>query len=626
MVERPARTIARRFIAALQLLPVLACAAAAEEAVAQTEPRVVLAIHSGPETSPASLVLDDAIRGALASDGAVPIDYFAEYLESALFDETDASEGLADYIRRKYRKRQIDVVIAASDRALRFVLDHRPDLFPGVPVVYSGEAIPTSAGKRPEGMTGVLRGGEYGATLKLALALHPSTEEVFVVAGRSDGRSNESIRAALSSLSPEVGLTYVTAASTAGLIEAVRSIPPASLVLYVWHAQETSSSVASVDQVARLAAASPVPVYGTNERFVGSGVVGGMVRRTSETGTRMGQMVVKLIGGARPDDIPIENARLVPILDWSQLQRWGIDEKALPAGAEVRFRVPSVWESYRPHIIVIAALLSGQLLLIAALSTQRVRRQRVEAALRTSEGTLRTSYKRIRDLAARLISVQEKTRSDIARDLHDDVCQELVALSLGIRRLRGAGGRIQEPQLQGSLTALEEWALSVADAVRQLSHELHPQTLGLLGLGSALKAYCSEVRKRHDLAVTFVSYGEFKQVRPELAVCLFRITQEAVRNAVSHGAGRQIAVSIARSGSDIELMVTDDGKGFDVATVRLRGSGLGLITIEERAHAIGGVVRVTSQPGGGTTLYVRIPAGDVEAIDSADPALRAASL
>jgi two-component system sensor histidine kinase UhpB len=281
-------------------------------------------------------------------------------------------------------------------------------------------------------------------------------------------------------------------------------------------------------------------------------------------------------------------------------------------------------------------LLAAQLLLIARLITQRAQRRRVETALRNSEGTLRISYKRIRDLATRLINVQEKTRADIARDLHDDVCQELVALSLGIRRLRGSRGGIQEPRLQGSLTALEEWALSVADAVRQLSHELHPQTLGLLGLGSALKAYCSEVRKRHDVAVTFVSYGDFKQIRPDLAVGLFRITQEAVRNAINHGAGHQIAVSVSRSGQDIELMVTDDGKGFDVAAARLRGSGLGLITIEERAHAVGGVVRVSSQPGEGTTLYVRVPAGDTQigeaqagddqAFDSTDPALRAASL
>ena len=127
------------------------------------------------------------------------------------------------------------------------------------------------------------------------------------------------------------------------------------------------------------------------------------------------------------------------------------------------------------------------------------------------------------------------------------------------------------------------------------------------------------MRKRHDVALTFASYGEFKQIRPDLAVTLFRITQEAVRNAISHGAGRQIAVSVARSGRDIELMVTDDGKGFDVADARQRGSGLGLITIEERAHAVGGVVRVTSQPGEGTILYVRVPADDDQAVEAAEP-------
>ena len=621
------RTIALRLIAALSLLPAVAFAAPAEDAVGQPQPRVVLAIHWGPEDYPAAPVLDDAIRGALALNAGVPIDYFAEYLESYLFAGTDASDALAEYIRRKYRSRRIDVVIAVSDPSLRFALDHRAELFPGAPIVYSGFAFPATSGKAPDALTGVMRSGAYGQTLALALALHPATERVFVIANGQDRQINGSVRAALSAFSRRVQLTYIDEHSTSRLLAAVSAIPPKSLVLYVWHWQESSASVASVDQVARLVAASPVPVYGTNERFVGSGVVGGVVRRTSETGTRMGQMAVQLIGGARPEDIPIENAGLVPVLDWNQLRRWGIEQAVLPDGAEVRFRIPSVWESYRPHIIVITVLLSGQLLLIARLVTQRARRRRVETALRTSEGTLRTSYKRIRDLATRLIDVQEKTRADIARDLHDDVCQELVALSLGIRRLRGARGSIQEARLQGSLTALEEWALSVADAVRQLSHELHPQTLGLLGLGSALKAHCSEVRKRHDVALTFASYGEFKQIRPDLAVTLFRITQEAVRNAISHGAGRQIAVSVARSGRDIELMVTDDGKGFDVAAARQRGSGLGLITIEERAHAVGGVVRVTSQPGEGTILYVRVPAGDDQAVEAAEPApLQAATI
>jgi signal transduction histidine kinase len=621
------RAIALPFIAALPLLPALALAAPPDDVAGQLQPRVVLAIHWGPEDYPGSPVLEDAIRGALALDAGMPIDYFAEYLESYLFAGTDASDALADYIRRKYRHRPIDVVIAVSDPSLRFVLDHRADLFPGVPIVYSGFAFPAPTGKPPDGLTGVMRSGAYGQTLELALALHPSTERVFVISNGLDPQINGSVRTALSRYTRRVQITYLDESSPSRLIAAVSAIPPASLVLYVWHWQESSGSVASVDQMARVVAASPVPVYGTNERFVGSGVVGGMVRRTSETGTRMGQMVVQLLGGARPEDIPVENARLVPTFDWNQLRRWGINQDALPADAEIRFRIPSVWESYRPHIIVVAVLLSAQLLLIAGLVTQRARRRGVETALRTSEGTLRTSYRRIRDLATRLINVQEQTRADIARDLHDDVCQELVALSLGIRRLRGARGGIQEPRLQGSLTALEEWALSVADAVRQLSHELHPQTLGLLGLGSALKAYCSEVRKRHDVAVTFASYGEFKQIRPDLAVSLFRITQEAVRNAISHGAGRQIAVSVSRGDRDIELMVTDDGKGFDVAAVRLRGSGLGLITIEERAHAAGGVVRVSSQPGEGTTLYVRVPVDEDQTVQATEPEpLQAASV
>jgi len=93
-------------------------------------------------------------------------------------------------------------------------------------------------------------------------------------------------------------------------------------------------------------------------------------------------------------------------------------------------------------------------------------------------------------------------------------------------------------------------------------------------------------------------------------LCLFRIAQEALRNAVMHGGGRHLEVSLVRLGDDIELTVHDDGRGFDVEAVRRDGRGLGLVSIEERGHAAGGEVMVVSQPGQGTTIFACVPAGE----------------
>ena len=124
--------------------------------------RTVLAIHWGPEDYPTAAVVNASIQRALRSDANIQIDYFVEYLESDAFAADAVSLALADYIRQKYRGRRIDVVIAIADPALRFVLDHRDELFPDVPIVYSGVAVlADSRGGAPRGLTAKTATPEY---------------------------------------------------------------------------------------------------------------------------------------------------------------------------------------------------------------------------------------------------------------------------------------------------------------------------------------------------------------------------------------------------------------------------------------------------------------------------------
>ena len=293
-----------------------------------------------------------------------------------------------------------------------------------------------------------MRGVAYAETLKLALALHPSTEQVFVIASSPDGQVVKSVQAELGDFSQRIRLTYLDERTVPRLIDAVRAIPPRSLILYIWFTEDTSGpSRYDDEQIARLVAeAAPVPVYGTNERYVGTGVVGGVLRGTRETGARVGEMARQILHGARAEDIPIENARLVPTFDWRQLRRWGINLSRLPPGSDIRFRTPTAWESYKEYIIGTVIVVSAQLLLIAGLLVQRARRRRAEETIRAGEATLRTSYERIRQLAGKLINTQEATRAVIARDLHDGVCQELVGVSMAVGSLKSSSGHIQDAQ------------------------------------------------------------------------------------------------------------------------------------------------------------------------------------
>jgi signal transduction histidine kinase len=603
------RALARVFLAfaAVALAPALCASASAQP----QSPRTVLVVHWGPEEFPATPVVNAALRKALTRDVQLPVELFTEYLESDLFPVEQASPALADYIRRKYRGRAIDLVIAIADPALRFVLEHRNELFPGAPIVYSGVGMPETLSRSAGGgLTAVMRGVAYAETLRLALALHPATEQVFVVAKGSDQRSIDSVRAALEGFSQQVSLTYLSEETVARLLAAVKAAPPRSLILYIWHFQQDPGSDVNAGDVARMVAqASAVPVYGTNDDYIGSGVIGGVVRGTGETAARVGELARQILSGARAEDLPIEDARLVPILDWRQVQRWGIDPSWLPPESDIRFRVPTAWESYRSYIVGAIVVIAAQALLIAGLLTQRARRRRAEETIRAREATLRASYEQIRHLAGRVIHAEEAVRSEIARDLHDGVCQELFGVSMEVNSLKKASGHVQDAPMQQALSRLLQRALEMVEGVRRLSHRLHPASLRLVGLASALEAHCIEVERRHDVQVACRTEGDLRHIHPDVALSLFRIAQEALRNGAIHGDARRLAVSIARSGEDIELTVTDDGRGFDLEAVRQDGGGLGLVSIEERAHMIGGRLQIVASPQRGTTIRVRVPAG-----------------
>jgi signal transduction histidine kinase len=579
--------------------------------LAQAQPdRTVLTIHWGPEEFPGTSVVDAAIREALLSPDDSPLRYYSEYLETEEFPPEAASLAFRDYIRQKFAGRRIDLVIANSTPALQFALRYRPDLFPGVPIVFVAGSLPgVTIGSTPPGMTGVLSDAAWAETLELALSLHPSVRRVFVVAQAPTSDSyDERIRAALDPFSDRVQLTYIKETSVSDLLAAVKGIPAQSLIFYARYTPEDGESIVYPDEVVRLMAqVSPVPIYVAADMFFGTGVVGGMIKGSRAIGTRLGELARQILDGTRPEDLPIQAVPGVPTFDWRQLQRWGIDAARLPPGSDVQFRAATAFESYRPYIIGTTIVVVVQLLLIAGLLTQRASRRRAEATVLAREATLRTSYQRIRSLAGRLINAQEVARAGLARDLHDGMTQELACVSMLVNTLKSSSGRIQEVPTQQALSRLQDETQGILERVRRLSHELHPANLRLLGLAATLQVHCSEVARLHGVRVNFTPGGDLQDVHTETAVSLFRIAQESLQNGVEHGKAQRFTVLLTRSGERIELTVTDDGCGFDLEAVRRDGKGLGLLSIEERAHAVGGDVQIVTGPGAGTTIRVRCP-------------------
>jgi PAS domain S-box-containing protein len=233
--------------------------------------------------------------------------------------------------------------------------------------------------------------------------------------------------------------------------------------------------------------------------------------------------------------------------------------------------------------------------------TERVRG---EAALRESEEALRQSHARIRDLAGQLMLTQEEERRRISRELHDDMGQKLAALAIAIGRLKHKlreSGNVTREQL----TDLQDRTGVLLNDVRQLSHQLHPAALEHLGLVAALKTHCAEFSDLAGVPVTLTIEEGTEGIPPDMALCLYRVTQESLRNIAKHAGAREARVTLSAPAGGIELSITDTGSGFDPTDARQKG-GLGLVSMEERVRLLGGRLHIRTQPGR-TELRVHLP-------------------
>ena len=268
---------------------------------------------------------------------------------------------------------------------------------------------------------------------------------------------------------------------------------------------------------------------------------------------------------------------------------------------------PALWESDRQYVVGTVIVIAGQLLLIGALLTLQARRRRAEHTIRAREAALRTSNDRLRQLNARTINAQESARAEIARELHDDVCQELVGISVALSDLRGSSGDLRAAQALQTLSTLHDTTISLVASVRRLSQDLHPAALRSIGLAPALRAHCIDFERRHDVQVAFANERDLGRINPDIALGLYRIAQEALHNATVHGDARRIFVSVERSERSVVLTVADDGRGFDVGAVRRLGDGLGLVSMEERAHLLSGTMEIISRARQGAMIVVEVP-------------------
>lgn len=244
---------------------------------------------------------------------------------------------------------------------------------------------------------------------------------------------------------------------------------------------------------------------------------------------------------------------------------------------------------------------AGQFRSALGMVTDITQRKRAEAELRRRN-------EQIREMASKLLTAQEEERRHISRELHDDIVQKIAAMAIGMSRIKNQLSDAGQP-LAEEMGGVQQRIFGLADDIRRLSHRLHPAVLEHAGLMAALKSFTEEFSNAEGLAV-MLEVPEGRNVIPrEVGVCVYRVVQEWLRNIAKHAQEKSAEVNLSIADNKLHLVIKDHGQGFDVD--RARGSGLGMVSIEERVRLCQGTVEITSRLGHGTTLAACIPLGVV---------------
>ncbi len=363
-------------------------------AVGPKRTRLVVVLYPDANNrTPGAVLVDQGIRSAFPTNSPDNIEVHSEYLDVSRYQEAEYHQQLAAFLQRKYASQNVELVIAGLSPSLDFVLKHRQEIFPDVPIVYCViDQDELKMRTLPPDVIGVPIAMDLAGTLELALKLHPHTRHVFVVAGKAefDAKWNQVARQTFRAYQDGVEFVYLSGLPMEDLLNRVEHLPPDSIIYYL-HVFEDGAGKPQIAAgvVEALAARANAPIYGHVDSYVGRGTVGGHVFSFENEGKSAGALGMRILAGEKPGNIAVqETSANTYVFDWRQLQRWGISERSLPPGSTILHRELGFWDLYRWHIIGVLSLCVVEGLLIVGLLAQRSNliraqrgfRQMVEAA------------------------------------------------------------------------------------------------------------------------------------------------------------------------------------------------------------------------------------------------------
>ena len=223
-----------------------------------------------------------------------------------------------------------------------------------------------------------------------------------------------------------------------------------------------------------------------------------------------------------------------------------------------------------------------------------------------TEQSLEANRRDLRLLASQLLRLQEEERRRISRDLHDDINQRLALLSIDIemleQQLPDASGRTVR-----TVRTIQDRIVELSDNVRRLAYQFHPSILDDLGLSIALRRLVDDFQTRTGIEARFIGKDIPKHVAKEVVTCLYRVAQEGLANISRHAKAKNVRVELQRVRDGLQLMMSDDGVGFDMNRHDGQRGSLGLLSMRERVSLVAGTLSIQSTPGEGTQICAWVP-------------------
>ena len=592
------------------------------------EPKRLVVLYWDNKEFPGNVRFEESFKTRLQLGQRQDVEYYPEYFEYSRFPEEKHILSFRDYLRAKYAPRTVDVVVASADAPLDFLLHYRSELFPNSPIVFVANNPPKPEALAPwPGATGIHYRNAYHDTLDLALRLHPQTRQVFVVSGtqQRDRRFEKAVQEALSDVG-NIEIKYLTDLPLPELIATTKSLPANSVILYVWQQalNEQGKLLESYEVLSRITPEASAPIYGFGTTVLGSGIVGGYLQGPEMNGAKAGEIVERILGGTQTRDIPIERGQRVPMFDWRQLRRWGVQESQLPPDSIVRYKEFTFWELYKWRIVLAVALIVLQAAFIVVLLVERRRRRRAKEALARLNAELEERV----DARTAALNAKSRELETFAYSVAHDLKAPLRGID-GYSRLLLAEhakslndeGREFLQTIQGSTEEMSQLIDDLLEYSRLERRELKPD---LIELGPLIKSVVDQKKRESTEAsinfVVDVNGGSVVADPNGLTQSLRNYLDNAVKFTGKVSEPR-IEVGSKETEKHHLIWVRDNGVGFDMkhhdrifnifqrlnANEEYPGTGIGLAIVRKAMERMGGRAWAESEAGHGATFYLEIP-------------------